>query len=123
MNERSRSRRKVVEKRRGTRFLGQRDDGGLIERLNRSLCGRIVPANGFDVVADELDTDRIVRTRRKIVDDTAADAELAVLVDRIFASEAGIGQKISQRDRIEIEAVSQLYRRGFETGRRAQPRQ
>ena len=113
---------KVVEKRRGTRFLGQRDNRRLIERLDRSLCRWVVPADRFDVVADELDTDRIVGTGRKIIDDAAADAEFAVLVDRILARKAGIGQEIAERDRIEIETVPNLNRGRLEIGRRAEPR-
>ena len=113
---------KVVEKGRRARFLGQRDNRRLIERLDRSLCRWIVPADGFDVVADELDTDRIVGTGRKVIDDAATDAEFAVLVDRIFARKAGIGQEIAERDRIEIETVPNLNRGRLEIGRRAETR-
>ena len=84
---------------------------------------RIVPADRLDGVANKLDPNRIVRTGGKIIDDAAANAELAVLVDGILAREAGVGEQVAERDRIEIHPVLELDGRGFEIAGRAEPRQ
>ena len=115
--------RKVVKEGRRARFLGQRNDRGLIERLNRALRGRIVPPDRFDGLADELDANRIVGPCGKKIDDAAANAEFAVLVDRILAGEAGVGQKVSQHDGIQIHSIPELDGSGFETVGGAEPRQ
>ena len=57
--------------------LGQRDDLCLIDRLDRPLRIRIVGAQRLDVVADELDADRMLCAGRIEVDDPAAYREFA----------------------------------------------
>ena len=86
------------------------------------MDGSYLP-DGFDRVADELDANRIVGAGRKPVDDAAADAELAVLVYRILAREAGIGEQVAKDDRIEVHARLQLDGGRLEIVRRAQTRQ
>ena len=115
--------RQVIEERGRSGFLGQRNDGRLIDRFDRALGRRVVPPDRLDVVADELDANRVVGAGREPVDDAAADAELAVLVDRILAREAGVGEQIAEHDRIEIHSGLQLDGGGLEAVRGAQPRQ
>ena len=111
----------IVEEGRRARFLGQRNDGSLIECFDRALSRWVVPANRLDGFADELDANRIVGAGRKIVDDAATNTELAVLIDRIFARESGVGQKIPQHNWIEIHPVLQLDRGSLEIAGGAQP--
>ena len=69
--------------------LALRADRDAIERRERSLRGRVVPADRLDDVADELEADGLRFGGGIEVDDAAAHAELAVLVDRILRREAG----------------------------------
>ena len=56
----------------------------------------------LDGVADELEPDRLRFAGRKDVEDAAADGELAVLVGRIFAGEAGIDQQLAEIGRRDV---------------------
>ena len=75
-NRKSSRDRSGVAARVAEQFL-QRHDRSLIERGGRSLRRRVVGADRFDGVADELEPDRLLCAGRKEVDDAAADAELA----------------------------------------------
>ena len=66
-----------------------------IEPMDRCDAG-IVLADRLDRVADELDAERLGRAGREEVDDAAADAELAVLVDGIFAGEPRVGEQLRE---------------------------
>ena len=83
-------------RRRRRQHIAQRDDADLIDRLERSLCARVVGADRFDRVANELEPDRLRLACRIHVDNAAADRELAMLVCRILAAEAGVDQQIAQ---------------------------
>ena len=90
----------------------QRRDRGLIERGGRTLGRRIVGANGLDRVADELETNRLPGAGGKEVDDAAAHAELAVLVDRILSRVAGGREQVSEIGRRNVVARRQRQRNG-----------
>ena len=62
--------------------------------------------NRFDVVADELQADRLRAPPGEEVDDTAADAELARLIDGILAGVAGCREQVAK-----VRAVRSLVRR------------
>ena len=51
------------------------------------------------------------RAGREQIDDAAADAELAVLVDRILAGEAGVDQQLSEVVRRDLQSGPRLERR------------
>jgi hypothetical protein len=55
-----------------------------IERLERSLGRRIVPAHGLDNVADEFEANRLRFAGRIEVENAAAHAELAVFIDGVL---------------------------------------
>ena len=82
----------------------------LIGRPGRSLRRGIEASQALDGVADELDADRLGVGRGKHVDDAAADGEGAVLVDRIFAGEAGIHEQVRQSLRLDLRAGAKLDR-------------
>ncbi len=102
----------VEERRRSIGFvgsagkLGQRNDGGLVDCAGRSLRRGVIGADGLDRVADELESDRALGAGRIEIDDPAADAELARLVNGILARVAGAREKIAE-----------IYGRDFVTGR------
>ena len=75
-----------------------------VDGLGRSLRVGIEPPDGFDGVADELEARRQVVARREDVDHAAADAELAVLVDRVFAREPGVDQLSPRAARVSMSS-------------------
>jgi hypothetical protein len=91
--------------------LGQ--DADAVERGRRSLRRRVEPANRLDDVADELEPDRLAVAGGKDVDDAAAQAELPMLVDRIFRRKPCRGQPTGQVARRNLLAWCQR-----EAGRR-----
>ena len=98
--------------------FADRDDDDLIGGAGGTLRRRIEPAQRLDHVADELEADRLGIAGRKDVDDAAADREGAVLVDGIFASEAGVDEQVGQRLRIDLRAGSDFERRAQQSLRR-----
>ena len=82
--------------------LLQRHDRCLIEAPRSIAASRVVGADRLDRVADELEPDGSRGAGRIEVDDAAADAELAVLVDRILARVAGLGEQIAEVDRRDV---------------------
>ena len=85
----------VVVSRSGNELL-QRNHGCLTEAPDGSLRRWIVGTNRLDRVADEFQTDGLLRTGRKEVDHTTAHAELARFVDRILTGVAGRGEQIGK---------------------------
>jgi hypothetical protein len=75
--------------------LSHRYDSDLIQGSDGPLGCRIEPAERFDHVADELDSNGIVLTCRKYVDNPTANSERPVFVDRILTRKPGIHQQIS----------------------------
>ena len=103
--------------------VAQRNDGDLIDRGNGALVGGIVGAKRFNRIADELQPDRVRLAGGKDIDDTAPDGELAMLVGRVFAGEAGIDEQLRQIGGRNVDPWLQLERGGDELLRRADARQ
>ena len=74
---------------RSGRALGRRVDERLVEGAQRALRERREGAHGLDLVAEELDAERLAAGRREDVDDAAADGELPALLDLVDALVAG----------------------------------
>jgi hypothetical protein len=90
--------------------LAHGNDDDLVGGTRRSLCGRIESAQCLHHVANEFDAYRFDVGGGKDVDDAAADGEGAVLVDRVFTSEAGIDEEIGQPLRVDFGAGTDLER-------------
>ena len=58
--------------------------------MQRALCERRERTNRFDLVAEELDAQRLAAGRREDVDKTAAHRELAAIVDALDPLIAGV---------------------------------
>ena len=69
-------------------FRGRVDDR-VVDRVQRPLRERREGAHLLDLVAVELDAERLAARRREDVDDAAADGELAALLGTIDALVAG----------------------------------
>ena len=69
--------------------LGRRVDQRRVDRVQRALRERREGADRLDLVAEELDPERLAAGRREDVDDAAADGELAALLDLLDALVAG----------------------------------
>src|SRR4029450_9736090 len=93
----------IVEDRRGSirvirvaRKFGEWEDAGLSDGSDRSLRRGIVGADRLDGVADELEADRPFGARGVEINDAAADAELARLVNRVLSRVAGRREQIAE---------------------------
>ena len=119
-------RREVVEhgcvaRRRGHGGLfTHRHDQELIQGLDRPLRAGIEAADRLDQVADELDADGPDLVGGIDVEDAAAHAVLAVIVDRILAVVSGLGEQRRERQRIDLRAGAHAERAGDEYRRRGQ---
>ncbi len=91
------------------RQLLQRRDRRPIERHARPLCRRVVGANRFDGVADELEPNRLVGAGWIEIHDAAAHAELAGFVDWILARIAGLREEVGERRRRDVLARRQRH--------------
>ena len=89
-----------------------------IDRLNRPLCSWVISAHGFDRVSDELQPNRLRFARRKDVDDSAADRELAVLVGGVLARKACIDEELRKVGRRDFLAWLQVERGTHQPSRR-----
>jgi hypothetical protein len=69
--------------------LGRRIDGRRLHRVQRALCERRERADALDLVAEELDAERLATRRRIDVDDPAAERELAALLGLVDPLVAG----------------------------------
>ena len=81
-----------------------RADDHAIDAREGTLRGRVVPSNGLDDVADELEADRLGVCGRVEIHDPAADAELAVFVHGIFRGKAGVRQPRAEIRRRDLDA-------------------
>ncbi len=95
----------------------------LVELYARPLRRRIVAADGFDRVADELQADRLRRAGGVVVNHAAPNAELARFVDGILTRVAGRDEDVGERRRGNLLARRQDQRGLREAAWRAQPRQ
>ena len=116
----------VVEQRRAAvvaQDVTQRHDGQLIDRRDRSLRAGIVCPKRLDRVADELEAHRMGGAGGENVQDAAAAGELAVLVGRVLAVEAGIDEELGQILRGDVLPRLQVHRGAQHVPRRAHARQ
>ena len=67
-------------------------------------------ADRLDLVAEELDAERLAAGRREDVDQAAADGELAAVVDALDALVAGERERLGDAVDAELEAGAQLER-------------
>ena len=74
--------------------------------IERCVAGSKCP-DRLDRVAGEVEPERLGASGREDVDDAAADAELAVGIDRVLAREAGVDQQ--RRQRVGIDFVAGLH--------------
>ena len=79
-----------------------------IGRDDRALRGGSESSNRLDRVADEFEARGQVVAGREDVDDAAADAELAVLVDRVFARESRVDERSGEAMRVDVVARAQV---------------
>ncbi len=98
-------------------------DACLVHGPRRALRGWVIAADGFDRVADELDAQWLGVARGEHVHDAPAHAELAVLVDRVFAGESGFDQLLGEQQWSDVDARGQVHRCRRQLGGRHQPRQ
>ncbi len=88
--------------------LADRHDVRLVDGAGRPLRRRVVAAQRFDRVADELDTDRLIVTGRVDVNNSAAYAELAMLVDGILSRVAGYDEPLGKKLWADFDAGPQV---------------
>ena len=74
--------------------LGSRVDDGTLERVQCPLREGREGADGLDLVAEQLDADRLAAGGRVDVDDAATDCELATLLGPLDALVAGERQRL-----------------------------
>ena len=85
---------------------GADEDGG--ERVERALRLGIEGADRLDLVAEELDANGARQRGREDVDDAAAMADVAGLLDLRHVLVAQAEQVLEQDARVELEAVAKL---------------
>ena len=103
--------------------LADRNDQKLVGRAGGSLCRRVEPPQRFDHVADKLDACRLEVAGREDVDDAAANRERPVLLNRVFASEPRIHEKVREILGLDLGARFDRQRGAQQALRRADPRQ
>ena len=92
-------RRLVVRRasaRRGRAPLGGRVDQRVVDGVQRALRERREGADRLDLVAEELDPERLAAGGREDVDDAAADGELAALLGLLDALVAGERERLGE---------------------------
>jgi hypothetical protein len=87
------------------------------------LCGGVVGTQRLEGVADELEADRVLGAGWKKIDDAAANAKLAGLVDRILPGVAGGSEQVAQIRRRDLHAFTDRQRGRLNVLRRADARQ
>ena len=92
----------------GERQLTHRQEQNLLLRVRRALGDGVEGANAFDRVADEIEAQGARVRRREDVDDAAANAELAAVLDDREAAVAPGGQAARQQVGIELVALHQV---------------
>ncbi len=90
--------------------LAGRVEQHVVDRLDRALVADAEGAQRLDVVAPELDADRVVASGGEHVDDAAADGELAPLLDLRGARVAELGQRLDQPVESHVRAGVQVQR-------------
>ena len=100
--------------------LGRGIDDRMVRGMQRALRERGEGADLLDLVAEELDAERLATGRGKDVDDPAADGELTTLVDAVDALVAGERERLRQPVDPRLVADTELER-GGPLGERREP--
>ena len=79
------------------RKVADRNEQELVDRLDRTLTVGVETAERLDRVADELQPQRQGFARGEDVENAAAEAELAVLVDGVLPLVAAVGEDRDQQ--------------------------
>ncbi len=102
-------------------------DGGiedsLLDRVQRPLRERREGADRLDLVAEELDAERLASRRREDVDQPAADGELPAVVDALDPLVAGEGERLRQLLDAEFPSGAERERLGPRLRRRQRLRE
>ncbi len=100
--------------------LGRGIDDRVVRGMQRALRERGKCANLLDLVAEQLDAERLATGRGKDVDDAAADGELTALVDAVDTLVAGECECLRQPVDPGLVADTELER-GRPLGERREP--
>ena len=92
--------------------LGGRIDGRGVDRVQRALRERRESADALDLVAEELDAERLAARRRVDVDDPAAQRELPALLGLVDPLVAGKRELLGERVDAGLVAGLDADRRG-----------
>ena len=103
--------------------LAQREHQRLGHLADGALRGGVVLADRLDGVADEVEAQGALAAHGEHVDDAAAHAELAVLVHRVLACEAGLDQSRGQPPGVDLVACLEGDGGRQQPAGSAQPRQ
>ena len=98
--------------------LGRRIDVRALDLVQRALRERRERAHRLDLVAEELDSQRLAAGRREEVDQAAADREVAALLDAVDPFVAGERKLLGQRLEPRLLAGREPDRGGPRLGRR-----
>ena len=98
--------------------IGRRVDGRRVERVERALREGREGADALDLVAEELDAERLAACRRVDVDDAAAERELAALLGLVDALVAGERDLLGEGVDSRLVAGTDADRLGTRFGRR-----
>ena len=82
-----------------------------VDRLERALVGHRESADLVDLVAAELDAERVLLGRREHVDDAAAYGELTAALDQVDARVGGRGELADDVVEADLVTLVQLDRR------------
>ena len=100
-----------------------RHDGGLLATLLRQLILHLEGADGVDVVAEEVDAERILVAEAEYVEDAAAQGKLSGLVNVVYLAETQLTQflqhllhiyclSLSQRQRVVVKLLARHHHLG-----------
>ena len=103
--------------------LGRRVDDGVVDRVQRPLGERREGAHLLDLVAVELDAERLAARRREHVDEAAANGELAALLGALDPLVAGERQRLRQTVEAGLGAHFEPHRLSASQQAAAFPRQ
>ncbi len=92
--------------------LGGREDRARVDRVQRTLRERREGADRLDLVAEELDAERLPAGGREDVDQAAAHRELPAVVDALDALVAGERELFGEALDADLQTGSELERGG-----------
>ncbi len=92
--------------------LGGGKDRALVDRVQRALRERREGADRLDLVAEELDAERLSAGGREDVDETAAHRELPAVVDALDALVAGERELLGETFDADLPPGGELERHG-----------